>query len=252
MRIDGTPPVIPRRRLVLLLGGSAGYLDAISYLALGIFTANMTGNTVLLGIAIGQERWLGMVRALLAIAAFVGGAAGGALLLRGRRRLGSVFGVEGACLLLGLAVWVPLRHPQPGSIIPVPTALPLIALLSAAMGAQSAAVRRVGEQRISTTYVTGTLTSLAVDTVTEILARRARRSRPAADAPPPSKGTLSLLTGIWAAYVAGALVGGFSQQRWGFWSVVLPVVVLAGMAAWDLSRSAPSAPPTASTVGRRS
>jgi uncharacterized membrane protein YoaK (UPF0700 family) len=238
VRIDGTPPAVPRRRLALLLGGSAGYLDAISYLALGIFTANMTGNTVLLGIAIGQGHWLGMARALLAIAAFVAGAAGGSLLLRGRRRLGSVFGVEGACLLLGLAVWVPLRHPHPGSVIPVPTALPLIALLSAAMGAQSAAVRRVGEQRISTTYVTGTLTSLAVDTVSEILARRERRSRLAADAPLPTGRALPLLTGVWAAYVAGALVGGFSQQRWGFWSVVLPVIVLVGAAAWDLPRSA--------------
>ncbi len=237
MSVRGTPPVVPRRRLVLLLGGSAGYLDAVGYLTLGLFTANMTGNTVLLGIAIGQGHWPAMIRVLLAVVAFVGGAALGALLLRGPRRMGIVFGLEAACLLAGLAVWLHLRQPQPGSIIPEPTAFPLIVLLSAAMGAQSAAVRRVGEQRISTTYVTGTLTSLAVDTVSEILARWERRPRPQADPPGPGRSSLPLLLGIWATYVAGAVVGGFAQQRWGFLSIVLPVIVLTAMTGWDLSRS---------------
>jgi uncharacterized membrane protein YoaK (UPF0700 family) len=230
MSIVNAQPAVPRRRLVLLLGGSAGFLDAVGYLTLGLFTANMTGNTVLLGIAIGQGNWGAMARALLAIAAFVGGAAAGALLLRGRRRLGHIFGLEAACLVAGLAAWVHLRHPHSGGVIPGPTALPLIALLSAAMGAQSAAVRRAGEQRISTTYVTGTLTSLAVDAVSGILARRE-------EPPRPERSSLLLLVGIWASYVAGAVVGGFSQRYWDFWSVVAPVIVLAGTAAWDLSRS---------------
>jgi uncharacterized membrane protein YoaK (UPF0700 family) len=231
----GTPPAVPRRRLVLLLGGAAGYLDAVGYLTLALFTANMTGNTVLLGIAIGHGSWPSMVRVLLAIAAFVGGAAAGALLLGGGRRLGHVFGLEAACLVVGLAAWLHLRHPHAVGVIPGPTAFPLIVFLSAAMGAQSAAVRRVGEQRISTTYVTGTLTTLAVDAVTAILARR--EGRPRADAVGPARSSLPLLIGIWACYVAGAVVGGFSQQRWGFWSVVVPVIVLAGMASWDLARS---------------
>ncbi len=235
MSVRGTPPVVPRR-VVLLLGASAGYLDAIGYLTLGLFTANMTGNTVLLGIAIGQGHWPAMIRVLLAVAAFVGGAAAGALLLRGRRGIGSVFGFEAACVVAALAAWLQLRQPHPGSIIPDPTAFPLIALLSAAMGAQSAAVRRAGEQRISTTYVTGTLTSLAVDTVAKILARWEGRPHASERSAGPEGATLPLLGGIWATYVAGALVGGFAQQRWEFGSVVLPVIVLAGVAAWDLSR----------------
>ncbi len=230
MSAIGPQPVAPRRQLVLLLGGSAGYLDAVGYLTFGIFTANMTGNTVLLGIAIGQGRWQAMVRVLLAIAAFVVGAAAVALLLRERRRMGRVLGLEAACLLAGLAVW--------WRVIPeAAQALPVIALLSAAMGAQSAAVRQVGEQRISTTYVTGTLTSLAVDTMSEILGRRRRRSRPQTDPAASARRSVPLLTGIWATYVAGAVIGGFSHQRWGFWSIVLPVIVLAGAAVWDLSRA---------------
>ncbi len=230
MSTIGPHPVAPRRRLVLLLGGSAGYLDAVGYLTFGIFTANMTGNTVLLGIAIGQGRWQAMVRVLLAIAAFVVGGGAVALLLHERRRIGSVLALEAASLLAGLAVF--------WRVIPdAAHALPIVALLSAAMGAQSVAVRQVGEQRISTTYVTGTLTSLAVDTMSEILARRRRRPRPQTDPASSSRRSLPLLTGIWATYVAGAVIGGVSQQRWGFWSVVLPVTVLAGAAVWDISRA---------------
>ena len=57
------------RRDLLLLGltWAAGFVDAVSYLGLGnVFTANMTGNTMLLGIALVEEtiwrrfghRWL--------------------------------------------------------------------------------------------------------------------------------------------------------------------------------------------------
>jgi uncharacterized membrane protein YoaK (UPF0700 family) len=229
----GAQPAVPRPRLVLLLGGAAGYLDAVGYLTLGIFTANMTGNTVLLGIAIGQGRWAAMVRVLVALAAFLAGA----LLLRERQRMGSVLGVEAACVLSGLAVWW-------GGLPESRVALLLIALLSAAMGAQSAAVRRVGQQRISTTYVTGTLTSLAVDTVSQILARRERRRRPPAEPAASARGTLPLLTGIWATYIAGAVIGGFAQSRWGFRSVVLLVIVLAGAAVWGLSGDAALARPS--------
>lgn len=230
-----TQSVVLGRRVVFFLGGAAGYLDAVGYLTLGLFTANMTGNTVLLGIAIGQGNRAAMVRVLLALAAFVGGAAAGALLLRGRRT-GSAFGLEAVCVAVGLAAWLHLRQPHPGRVIPDPAAFPLIALLSAAMGAQSAAVRRLGDQRISTTYVTGTLTSLAVDTVSRILARRG--GAPQSPSNPAEPGSpLPLLIGIWTSYVAGAVAGGFAQQRWGFESIVLPLAAIAGMAAWDLSRS---------------
>ncbi len=243
MAADRTPPA-PRRRLVLLLGSAAGYLDAVGYLTLGLFTANMTGNTVLLGIAIGQGRWHAAARVALAVVAFVIGAVGGALLLRRHRRLGIALGLEAVLVVAAAAAWRSLVHPAPGGgqpagTIPGPEAAVLIALLSAAMGVQSAAVRRVGEHRVSTTYVTGTLTSLAVDAATELTARLGRVD-PSADAGVPAAKGTALLLGIWATYVGGALTGGFAQQHWGFPAVAVPGLVLAILAAWDTSRPAPS------------
>jgi len=44
-----------RNVLLLLLACVAGSVDAVSYVGLGhVFTANMTGNTVLLGLALGH------------------------------------------------------------------------------------------------------------------------------------------------------------------------------------------------------
>jgi len=44
-----------RDTMILILAWAAGSLDAIGYLGLGhVFTANMTGNAVLFGLALGQ------------------------------------------------------------------------------------------------------------------------------------------------------------------------------------------------------
>src|SRR5512136_2632015 len=77
-----------RDAMLLVLTCAAGLIDAISYLEMGhVFTAMMTGNTVLLALAIGQGEFMAALRSTLALAAFSVGAAGGALmLLRGRAR----------------------------------------------------------------------------------------------------------------------------------------------------------------------
>ena len=49
-------PVAIRNSLLLVLAGTAGYFDALCYLALTVFPANMTGNTVLLSIALGFRK----------------------------------------------------------------------------------------------------------------------------------------------------------------------------------------------------
>lgn len=220
-------PPVPRRRIALLLAGAAGYVDAVGYLMLGLFTANMTGNTVLLGIAAGQSRWAGAGRAVLALASFLAGASGGAVVLSRQRRIGSVLAAETAVLTGSLVSWAVLG--QEGG-----AALPLLVLLSTAMGLQNAAVRRVGEQRVSTTYVTGTLTNLAIEAVTALLVRPV--SHQEASGRSRTSGSLALFGGLWVAYLVGAVAGGFAELRWAFAAVVVPIGVVAGVTAWDLLR----------------
>jgi uncharacterized membrane protein YoaK (UPF0700 family) len=94
-------------QLLYLFTAVTGLVDAVSYIGLGhIFTANMTGNIVLLGFAFAGVPGLSVLRSLTALAAFlVGAVIGGRLattmasLSSNRWRL-TAFGFETVFLLL--------------------------------------------------------------------------------------------------------------------------------------------------------
>src|SRR4051812_34037704 len=70
----------------VLLGMTAvtGLVDAVSFLSLGrVFTANMTGNVVLLGFATARIPGLSVTRSLTAVVSFLSGATlGGRIMAR--------------------------------------------------------------------------------------------------------------------------------------------------------------------------
>jgi uncharacterized membrane protein YoaK (UPF0700 family) len=182
------PPV--RDALLLTLTAAAGSADAVSYLGLGrVFTANMTGNLVLLGIAIGQSELAGSIRSVIAFAVFGVGVLVG-IRLTGRPEPTAVWPrsatlvVVGELCLLGafLASWEIAGNR--------PTALGLdilVALSAGAMGMQTAAARRLGVVGVTTTFVTGMLTSL----IAELAAVGPSRTHRA----------------IWAATLASMVIG---------------------------------------------
>src|ERR1051325_4533916 len=78
-----------------------GLVDAVSFLSLGhIFTANMTGNVVLLGVATAGVPEVSVARSLTALPAFLAGAAAGGRILAGSGygRVFTTFAIEGVCL----------------------------------------------------------------------------------------------------------------------------------------------------------
>ncbi len=114
-----------------LLCGMAGYADAVGYILLGsIFAANMTGNTVLLAIAVTQ----GATDAILGHGAAIAGFFAGALVGRSLALVAPTRAPELLlqAALLGLLVAVSL-----------PTFAKL-ALLALAMGIQASARVQVG------------------------------------------------------------------------------------------------------------
>src|ERR1700732_3123031 len=71
----------PLTRTLLVLTVTTGVVDAVSYLGLGhVFTANMTGNVVLLGFGIAGTGGLPVVAPLVSLIAFVAGSATGSVL----------------------------------------------------------------------------------------------------------------------------------------------------------------------------
>lgn len=142
-----------------MLSATSGYVDALSYLGLGhVFTSNMTGNTILLGLALGQEQGLAALRSAIALAGFLAGVVVGAMLVgpeEGRgiwpARVTAACALESAILLA-----VALGGLLVGAAPAAPEVYALIALAALAMGLQSAAVRVLGVSGVTTTYITGT------------------------------------------------------------------------------------------------
>lgn len=94
----------PLTVLLLTLTFSTGLVDAVSYLGLGhVFSANMTGNVVLLGFGIAGRYDLPVVAPIVSLMAFLAGAVlGGALSRRTAHRhrahLGTALAAEVALL----------------------------------------------------------------------------------------------------------------------------------------------------------
>ena len=154
----------PLSLTLLALTFSTGTVDAVSYLGLGhVFTANMTGNIVLLGFGIARAGGLPVVSPIVSLAAFVvGSGIGGALARRmadrHRAHLSYALGLE-VTLLAGAAILAAATDPHQASVAADAT----IALMAAAMGVRNATARRLAVPDLTTTVLTMTLTGIAAD-----------------------------------------------------------------------------------------
>ena len=149
------------------LSVSTGALDAVSYLALDhVFTGNMTGNVIFLAFGLLDVGELPVVNLLVALLAFVVGAALSAIALRAlgasRRAPGASFAVLGAVTVVTAVVatlWL-----VAGDLTTAQMAVATGAL-AFGLGAQASALKPVGIRDISTVVVTMTLVNLASEGV---------------------------------------------------------------------------------------
>ncbi|HKE37395.1 MAG TPA: YoaK family protein [Candidatus Baltobacteraceae bacterium] len=208
-------------RTIWLLVGltlSAGYMDAVAFFGLGVFTANMTGNTVLLGGAI-AARMLGDVRLpggigivvpLLSIAGFVAGALVASTAVRSETQRPPLRSAALLAFVVALFVAAAVLYR-----LPHPLMAAAVALLSVAMGVQSVVAVRAGVPGVSTTFVTGTLLSAVM-------------YLEGANQPHPAAGRAN--AGIWACYLLGAVAGTVALYRLGsnaFWPPAAAVALSA-------------------------
>lgn len=153
-----------RQWLLILLAVNSGAIDAVGYTLLGgSFTSVMTGNMILLGVSIGEAERSLALRAALALVCFIAGVALGARIARSPQKGDPIWPAPVALAVrveLGLLVvfsigwWTTSGHPT-GAAQPL-----LLGIGAVALGLQSSAVLRFGVSGLSTTYMTGTLTTL--------------------------------------------------------------------------------------------
>lgn len=152
--------------LLVLLTAGTGLIDAASYIGIGqVFTANMTGNIVLLGFASVGTPGFSFSKSVLALIGFLIGALFGGRIAAGpspvqaARARTSAFACE-ALLLLGSTLAAIGYRAEGGDLI---RTYAIIVLTALAMGIRNATVRKLAVPDLTTTVLTLTITGLAAD-----------------------------------------------------------------------------------------
>ncbi len=225
--------------VALSLTAIGGFVDAVGYIALfQIFTANMSGNSVHIGMYLGQRDFSQLMRPACAVVAYVTGIILTRIVVQVAarcevRRIASfTLGVE-ALLLLLFARATPAMHLGEMVNLHSPTYFSLVALLSFAMGVQTATLTHVGPLTVYTTFVTGTLTKFA-ESFTRTLFWSYDHFRVAGHASnivrlasgQQDVRETAVLASTWICYLLGAAIGTIIKQRWELRALYLPVAVL--------------------------
>lgn len=226
-----------------LLTWIAGFVDAVGFISLArVYTANMSGNSVAVGIQLASRNWLELVRrgwpVFIYFIALV--FSRGLIQVGARRRIRSIASVAFGC---EIALLVPAcLSRQHNTQVPVRLFLIYVALLAFAMGIQSAALTRFSSVTIHTGFVTGTLVKCAEQSTKyltwlfdEIRSRKRDIAAILASSVEQKPFRLAVwLAATWIAYVVGAVCGALGDYRFNMHSLIVPIAGLAFLALLDL------------------
>ncbi len=169
---------------------AGGYADAAGYLLVRTFTGHVTGNLVLLALALLTGHAAAIAPRVLAVAGFSLATGAGFRLSAsgGIRSLAVSFAVQ-ALLLLPAGFAAARMHPWY-----------LILALSLALGIQNGVVTSIGGVSLHTTFLSGDVTSL--------IAKWARPRAPNPAPKPAKPETVPVLSAVAACFFLGALAAG--------------------------------------------
>ena len=209
--------------LAAALAAAAGFVDAWVYLNVTpVFVANMSGNLIHLGMYVGRSDWSQALAAVVALAGFVVGVGAATWHLDRQVRAGREPHPSALLVLESVLLVVVLGLLEVSDIRFSATVrlgdLHVIVIAAFAMGLQAAALRRVGQIAVATTYGTGTVVRVGEKIVlglrgTERVHDERRRA------------TVIVLCAVLASYVGGAAVAALLGAT--PWWLVVPAVVLA-------------------------
>ncbi|MDQ1587006.1 MAG: hypothetical protein QOJ77_171 [Microbacteriaceae bacterium] len=150
--------------LMLTLTFSTGIIDAVGYLGLDrVFTGNMTGNVVILGMALLGADNLPVLGPIIALVGFLAGAATAGRVLRPilagwSQRTTTLLAIVGALILV-----IAIALLGTGQSVAPWLQYSVTGLLGYAMGMQAGTARHIAVKDVTTVVVTSTLAGLAAD-----------------------------------------------------------------------------------------
>jgi uncharacterized membrane protein YoaK (UPF0700 family) len=229
------------------LAAVAGFVDTAGFLTLNhVYTANMSGNTVQVGVeAIGESGGSAVLHAYTIGMFLFGLFASGIMIEIGlrhgfRRIFAAAMMLEAICL--GVVVVAGDELLRSGATSEAAAGWPLhlmIALFTIAMGAQNTSLRMARVLTVYTTHVTGTITQFSEDAVQYVFAlfdrrRGIRRPQVAGGAKPaPALATVLLSAGLCAGFVAGAVLAGYVVPLFGLLTLLVPIAFVVSIGIID-------------------
>jgi len=214
----------------LLLTWTAGCLDAISFIRFTVFPANMTGNTVLIGIGIGTGQVEHLLLSGVALLAYCLGVFLAAVVIKRDEKQYPWTGRFLATLIIEtlalLSFAFLLLFPGPVTNTGSRVVL-LIALSSLAMGMQSVNARHFGVAGISTTYITGTITSTIIGIThwfRSIFMQNESKNEQKKQNQEKDQQQIGFQSGVWLVYVIAAALAAVTETRLPAVAVFLPLV----------------------------
>lgn len=196
------------RLLATVLAGVAGAVNAGGFFVVGQYTSHMTGYLSQMADMLVIGNFVVALNGLLAIMAFIIGAATSAVLVNWARthhlakQYALPISVQGLFLFLfSFAGYVNGVFPN----------FLLLMLLCFLMGMQNATITKLSKSRIRTTHVTGMITDIGIEVGRSVYGWFARRPMIKADAH-----KLSTLMRLVLMYLAGGVVGALGFASMGF------------------------------------
>ena len=197
------------RLLATLLAGVAGAVNAGGFFVVGQYTSHMTGylSQVADNLAIGN--FIIVVSSVVAILAFVFGAACSAFLVNWARQ--HHYAKQYAVPIAPVQGGVLLLFSFAGSVAGTTANVVLLMILCFLMGMQNATITKLSKARIRTTHVTGMVTDIGIELGRFMFGKVAGRPEVTTDSD-----KLATLLRLVLAYLFGGIAGAVGFANAGF------------------------------------
>jgi len=200
-----------QERLAIFLALIAGYIDATGLIQWKTYVSFMSGNTTSLGAAISTDKSGIIITSVTVILCFLIGIYTGTCLLfwkRIKNQILTFYIVSGILIFYSIIAYLyDINN------------LSSIAIVGFSMGMMNTIVTSVGNQKVNTDFVTGTLNSLARNTAMLMM------TKDKAEKKEYQSNAIHLLL-LWLGFLSGAFVAPFLLDYFGKWTLMIPALLL--------------------------
>lgn len=200
-----------QERLAIFLALIAGYIDATGLIQWKTYVSFMSGNTTSLGAAISTGKYGIIITSITVISCFLLGIYAGTCLSLWKRIKNQIltFYIVSVILIFYsiIAYFYDINN------------LLSIAIVGFSMGMMNTIITSVGNQKVNTDFVTGTLNSLARNTAMLTMTDDKIKKKEY------TSNAIHLLL-LWLGFLSGAFVAPFLLDYFGKWTLMIPALLL--------------------------